>query len=123
MNNLSAQDLRIGNWVATPHAEKENTIVRCCVTALSIPRIANGSIKADGIPLSPSILSKAGFVHDTDDELFIYKDTAICCYWDGVEFIFKYGLDSDLGIAACEFLHQLQNLIKALTGTELEINL
>lgn len=78
-----------------------------------------------GIPLSSEILSKCGFKNQKykEWEAFAYKDTPICSYYDGAEWCFKYGYDSDLTFAACEHLHQLQNLIFALTQTELSINL
>ena len=73
------------------------------------------------IPISPEILEKAGFSNQKLDdwEVFAYEDTPICAHWDGVEWCFKYGYDSDLTFAACEFVHQLQNLIFALTNKDI----
>lgn len=75
------------------------------------------------ITLSEEILIKTGFKKDGEFEALMYKDTPICTYWDGVEWVFKYGSDSDLSFAACEYVHQAQNLIFALTNTELSIQL
>lgn len=76
------------------------------------------------IPLSEDILVKAGFEKENGDfQAFIYKDTAICTFWDGVEWIFKFGSDSDLSFAACEYVHELQNLIYCLRKEEITIEL
>ena len=54
------------------------------------------------------------------DHLLIYKDTALCCYWDGVEWCFKYGLDSDLCFISCQYLNELQDIISLLFKEELD---
>ncbi len=80
-----------------------------------------------GIPLTEEWLKRAGFKFDEDDMIYphlpilgelryakIEKDSEKICLKDGD--------DSRIGIEL-KFVHQLQNLYFALTGTELEINI
>lgn len=119
---LKAEDLMVGNWL-------ERTAGIMQVTGITEEGIwfADGDIEDFKYPrpieLTPKLLEQAGFKSFKVDnqEGFIYNNTPIYCYFDGVQFVFKYGIDSDLCFAACEYLHELQNLIKVLTGKELEI--
>jgi hypothetical protein len=137
---IKSNELRRGNLVNrrywNPHPRTPSYCFDDCVVEIIKPELVNLRLKDNSIiknyplehvspiELSPSILENAGFKKKGDDDhLWIYKDTAICCYFDGVEFCFKYGHDAELVFAACEFLHQAQNLIFSLTGSELPINL
>lgn len=93
-----------------------------------------GSSKAEDInpiPLTPEILDKAGLKRGnwifkegeymlTEDIYINYTCNIYYKYWEG---------DGDQGgietktFCEIKYLHQLQNLYFALTGTELEINL
>ena len=109
---IQANELRIGNWVG----DKKNNYHK--VMHLGIEFNPDTVMP---ILLTLEMLGEVGFLNQAYGECvsFAYKDTPICAYWDGVEWCFKYGYDSDLTFAACEHLHQLQNLIFALTGQEL----
>jgi len=114
---MNANELRLGNSIM--HEGKIITVDFDLFSAIQeFPHVLN---RLSGIDITPEILEKCGFENQRYEEweAFAYKDTAICASWDGVEWVFKYGYDSDLSIASCEFLHQLQNLIYALTGEEL----
>lgn len=133
---IKANELRIGNYVQyNPDAvDKGTEIIPLQITAIDEEA---GFILNDGfsnvyaenevepIPLSSELLEQCGFYNQKYEEwsAFAFKDTPICTHYDGVEWIFKYGYDSDLSFAACEYLHQVQNLIFVLTGEELSIDL
>lgn len=106
---IPANELRIGNWVS---------IGEMCYAPLTKidPGVSSGF---EGIELTPEILINVGFKWNEEYNILAFEDTAICCYWDGVEYVFKYGLDSELSIAACEYFHELQNLIFCLIKIEL----
>jgi len=114
---MNANEFRIGNW----YSQFGNLHQVTWDTIKALGDAPETQLWCKPIPLSPEILEKCGFENQRYEEweAFAYKDTAICASWDGVEWVFKYGYDSDLSIASCEFLHQLQNLIYALTGEEL----
>lgn len=116
---MKANELRIGDWVMIYgsqqkiHSIDENSV--------------NGDFYGDGaanyldgcspIPLTPEILEKVGFEKriDTGNEFYTHGSFAL------------YKTDGGFLHNACDVsidsLHQLQNLVYILTGTELEINL
>ena len=123
---MNANEFRVGNWVEANSPMMQVKEITEHTVGLYMPGSEADPFLYDieeirPIKLSPEILEKCGFENQRYEEweAFAYKDTAICASWDGVEWVFKYGYDSDLSIASCEFLHQLQNLIYALTGEEL----
>lgn len=84
------------------------------------------------IELTEDILVKCGFekkdgemwceFHEEFEFVYKYYGLGLCIYWNNEARKF---LDDHLEEYECElkYLHQLQNLVFALTGTELEINL
>ena len=105
---MEAQDLRIGNLVyhnGEIHETKGATIV-----------YQKSTYKCEPIPLTEEWLLKFGFEKETDDywgtsncdECFIYEAKEKC-YTGYINYV------------KLNYVHQLQNLIFALTGTELEI--
>jgi len=68
------------------------------------------------ITLTPEILLKAGFTN-YDEQKWEKGHIILICYADGVTY-----LSNSLHVNVFYF-HQLQNLVHALTGNELEINL
>lgn len=132
---IPTNELRIGNWVfdednayAKIEAVRSNRFVNWNgvddeSTNISLPSdnaMYGGNINP--VPLTPEILEKCGFVK-INGNAWEYNGSALCCYWDGVEFCFKCGIDANLCFAATQYVHQLQNLIFFCTGTELNITL
>jgi len=71
------------------------------------------------IPLTEELLVKCGFV-DNDTTQY-RKDDLI--YDGGYIYLYSYNDgEPDPRLAKCEYLHQLQNLIFALTGEELNVD-
>ena len=110
-------ELKKNNWFL----DKEGNQVQVLALGYQVIKVLdrNAVLYSDAqpIPLTPEVLERCGFANQSVEmpeetiTALAYKDTPICAYWDGVEWCFKYGFDSDLTIASCEFLHQLQNLI------------
>lgn len=109
-----ANELRLGNWVLW---ETEYALINGIYAVEVFFKCGDSSLinNISGIPLTPEILEKAGFIKCScggykTPELHLYIDK------DGFMFDKKYRI----GI---KYLHQLQNLIFALTGEELTVNL
>lgn len=112
---MKANELRIGNLVYDPFDH-------CSVSILDIDFIAEHLKTFKPIPLTEEWLLKFGFVkgeshetgaiyynYDIDDKRYHVK------MYNG-----KATFDIDW-LIPCEYVHQLQNLFFALTGTELAI--
>lgn len=130
---MKANELRIGNWVYETYWNGVEQVSQ----AVQLARIEPPFDDCTPIPLTPEILEKAGLVakncEDSSEHYHFNLPNSevsffVCCSKDGI----KYGNDGYMlvlvnGIAIsripCEYVHQLQNLIHALTGEELDINL
>lgn len=116
---ISANDIRVGNWVAHSGSNKPKRItVEDFWSHYDNQDKKDRFYYYDYIPLTPEILGKAGFVKDrygcwsTDSiTLDVLTDSTL---W--------YYVTEEKRIAIIS-LHQLQNLYFALTGQELQINL
>ena len=117
---LQANELRIGNylqWNGKPF--KVNTIFTSHVCSETQPLQGY-----EPIPLTPEILEKCGY--KVQCEYFFFKKDELIefeklkhCY----SVRFKQSGMNSLKIAEIKYVHQLQNLIFAVSGNELEINL
>jgi len=119
---MKAQDLRVGNivWrVFAPYGNERDrwyeTIKKLSVDDdLSLP-----SSYIEPIKLTPEILAKCGFTITPDGS---YYYDGVNLYKDHIGYVFKYGVYVVVG-RNISTLHQLQNLIHALTGNELEVKM
>lgn len=117
---MNVNELRIGNWVYDTVTKKE---VKVAVYVLLKPH------EYTPIELSPEILEKCGF-EKIPGGAFANAETN---YGNPVLYINKYKYLATNGSnmylfldglrITCQYLHQLQNLYFALTGTELNIQL
>lgn len=124
---MTPQDLRIGNTVL--YYGKEVTVLelteRLCRISHHDGYTWYHNIKP--IPLTPEILERCGFdsIDRDDNNMNVnYTRTKDPQYWiqehlDTAQFIF-YGKDNSIEKVIVN-LHQLQNLVFALKGKELEI--
>jgi hypothetical protein len=121
---MDAKELRIGNILYSRLRDRE-----FIVTATDIVNIQNEPENVRAIPLTKEWLLKYGFIFK--------KQSNICGQdqWSGMDFYMKDNItlrgnlkkSSTLTLAEyfnckIEYVHQLQNLFFALTGTELTIN-
>jgi hypothetical protein len=137
MKALTAQELRIGNYINDiNHPERECQVFRLtCGTDYNIA-YSYGKCYEDGyandkldqlqpIPLTEEWLLKFGWNYHKSEDCVYYSHS-----WgkNGMEIIVKdyhyKGFELELGKArfkSIEYVHQLQNLYFALTGNELTI--
>ena len=127
---MDAKELRIGNWVNAILPNKP-----WMVDDLVIYHMVKGNIQSvydpspvyEPIPLTPEILEKAGFEESQDG--YYYNEEATFRIHDNLMLIDMAFFDSGndrlyfQNIGDVEYLHQLQNLVYALTGEELTIEL
>lgn len=143
---IKANELRIGNWVDNRGEMKAITGI---VSGIAIGVVyfdkhtneSSGTHLLDPIPITPEILERAGFVKNgfKQYELKI-NDKSFSCVQKKLFFAGDYlyleelveggrPKNSDIltiwnkDLMKTFYLHQLQNLIHALTGEELNINL
>lgn len=105
-NMIKANELRIGNWVMLAGAYWQIGFAE----EIDVHHF-------EPIELSPEILEKAGLTK-SDKVDIAYTISIFTNLPDGK--IHRYHKE---GLSEPKYLHQLQNLYFALTGTELEINL
>lgn len=110
---IQAQELRIGNWYnefSIPKKADGMLIVKL----LQIENAKKIAIDVSPISLTFEILESSGF--ERKNHYWTFKNFDI----DLNEW---FGFNNMVAKAPCKFVHQLQNLYFALTGTELTINL
>lgn len=125
---IQVNDLRIGNWLRYNdlfiQVNKIGTLSFSCTHRNLIFFVAEDCYP---IPLSPEILKQMGFVMDYDGIFYltIERKCIMITVHDGIDITFQ----SDIGIQAMnlnsdiENVHELQNLIYSLIGTEIKIEL
>lgn len=107
---INPKDLRIGNYL---RIKGSDTIIQVEPYLLSISELIN--YKA--VVLTPEILEKCGFVMHMTKQLWKNGNFYLHHYLvSNNEYCFKY---RDFTSSSIQYLHQLQNLYFALTGTEL----
>lgn len=127
---INASELRIGNWVnvSTPHPYYGGGFKQVDeINEYGIGRTNGDSTMHDfeelsGIPLSPDLLERSGFVKDGDQWHKQYREgrRAFSLTYDGEVFTYQVSHAETLTVWD---LHQLMNLFYALTGEELKITL
>ena len=107
---IKANELRIGNW----YNQFDNLHQASWVTIKDLSEAPESQIWCKPIPLTSEILEKCGFVYNKLVDGYEFDKYTIryqMMFYDGFRI-------SEFNI--CKYLHQLQNLIYALTGKELE---
>lgn len=124
------RELRIGNWLMfNGHTKSQVYTLEIMADGQSMVNYLDSTNDDmyDAIPLTPKILEKAGFerIPELSETHWEYKLTTK----SSVKIFYHCGTSSFIIGNPCAsrttiiYLHQLQNLYFALTGTELEINL
>lgn len=117
---IKANELRIGNWVAWDSGATSPDIKRQLKPDDFELAERDGSFNnAEPIPLTPEILEIAGFRHEVHDDVSYYIQSNVWLCHVGDNWYLAERVDNKPFL----YLHQLQNLFFALTGTELEIKL
>lgn len=131
---IQATELRIGNWVeevfAGGRGQKQVNWLMLQDMCKKTPMFLY-----EPIPLSPDILEKCGFVKEIRGKVWEFDGEETVYFLNGVDIFHKedqgffyatYTRYPGRGFKAgvqVEHLHHLQNLIFALTGEELTLNL
>jgi hypothetical protein len=119
MEHLEAKSLRLGNYVLTYLSDNADGIEQVTINTLRV-MMENPTKKTiyEPIPLTEEWLIKFGYQGNSIriGEMQIIFDEDYGNYYLGDEQ--EIGLNPDLEI---KYVHQLQNLFKALTGEELTI--
>lgn len=130
---ITYRDLRIGNFVRLIRLANEDCDKIIEINNFSVlDEFAYGIREFQGITLSPSWLERAGFeFHKMEN-----KEKMMQNGWDDLSYHFiklrsgkEFQIFSDGSCSYCEtesgqikFVHELQNIIYALTQTELKFN-
>ena len=121
---MEAKELRIGNWVNLFKGVNDNGAIwkyYYIDSGYDIYKLdENDCGDIEPIPLTPEILEKCGFAKtNMADGYKRYTKQGVSIDLPYFEFVYNDG-DSNVEI---KHLHQLQNLVHALTGEELEVTL
>lgn len=124
---IDAKELRIGNWV--------RQLGKPCQIDLGVLfHLAQGGHAVEGfdpIPLTPELLEKAGF------KIVVGQAFTAMASKEGIDLFFLYpaigetlevvfafnNLQGETTRRELKYVHELQNLLMALNGQELEITL
>ena len=121
-------ELRIGNWIES-HEAGRTRVNGHLLAFLETPKsLVTGFV--DPILITEKILKKCGFKKNTDSNWGKLSISDNNDYFIMMDISFKERIDDTYlvqfgsgGIMPpCKYLHQLQNLYYALTGSELEVN-
>ena len=125
---MTANELRIGNWVLHTNGNGDFTFEIEEILAKGINVVHNGGIwfikyeYIEPITITPEILEKCGFDYDASyDVPKVQKGNFILWGYEN-EFGANFGHIEQLDVSV-KHLHQLQNLYFALCGEELNVQL
>lgn len=114
---MKPQDLRIGNLVKDATGE--------IFPVKSLDESMNGTMQLiEGIPLTPELLERFGFVKEFSKSFSSGNEVTFDIYrkgkftYNSIQNQWWYGIALN---APLQYVHQLQNLYFAITGTELEL--
>lgn len=129
---INVNELMVGNWLMGCNKQPfQMTPYDFETHALKAEREESDGCPA-GIPLTPEILEKAGFVSNRWGGwmLHLYDRDYLMCGVNMDVYIDKPTIDQDgtwydfdVHVVECKYVHQLQNLYFALTNQPLKIEL
>lgn len=126
---IKANELRIGNWVLDSGGKwlrvdyweyHDKVAMKMFIEGTEVHPMTEYIQNASPIPITPDVLEKCGFV----DFVYHWELGNIHLDWSSriVATGERKGI-SVIGSPHIKYLHQLQNLVHALTGEELTVNL
>ena len=122
---IQAKDLRIGNWVMYDNKIFEVDTISMEFPTLNTIEFGIGVVKWDKlnpIPLTEELLIKCGFKKINHIHGYSFWAMGIKGGRPKIDIYENYTLYMGYMVNHIKYLHQLQNLIFALSGEELEIN-
>lgn len=120
---IAPNELRIGNWVS-PFISPRSNVDCFMISAEDILKLSQGVGEAYPIPLSSEILKRCG-CYTLHGVIWRHRGLPESIDINDEKTHYELFINDEAGykIAEIKYLHQLQNLYFALTGTELTINL
>ena len=124
---MKANELRIGNWVKWNYEESSDGNAYPVEFGYELDDIKNNPNIVEPIPLTEEWLVKFGFDKEEEYDEGKVIDYRMTLMKNSLEFVSFWESEDITGVNQCqtgvdvEYVHQLQNLYFALTGTELEI--
>lgn len=121
---MQANELRIGNAVLFDGATGIVSQLRSDGAFLEPENYAT-YLRLSPIHLSPEILEQCGFVKDPDFQTHDFYDLAVgrhafTYHLSGENLVYRSDVGLDFApLCDCQYLHQLQNIIYAITGQDL----
>lgn len=112
---ISAEQLRIGNWISIEGRELQTT-------SRNIYHIDKSGLRAEPIELTEQWLKDFGFKPRRYDE-FIYKlndITSLILIGTNFQSLLVQAKDDKIYLDKIKYVHSLQNLYHSLTGNELK---
>lgn len=125
---MESKELMIGNWVQYHGGYREILSVNIygivCIDNGTDDYMQTTNQDIEPIPITPEILEMAGFEKDESGDVFCSLDFDVCLAFNEHQqcTILQDG-EPVLIMLHIKYLHQLQNLYYALTGTHLKIEL
>lgn len=110
---IQAQDLRIGNWVSNGEVEFQLTSKDIYHLDVYVNRVI-----AKPIPITPEWLERFGFEKVGTWWQFDIEPNQCSLYSVEGKYVDLFAYSDEVG-KTCKYVHQLQNLIFALTGEEI----
>lgn len=124
---IAPQDLRIGNWVLDEDGKMSSVkSINDRTVGLHTTFYAHSSSykTISPLPLSPEILEKCGFEKQAENTYSLEPDFGCYIAKDGVMFYALIDNESEGHLlTTIKYLHRLQNIVHALTNTELTITI
>ena len=124
---MKANELRIGNWVKWNYEESSDGNAYPVEFGYELDDIKNNPNIVEPIPLTEEWLVKFGFDKEEEYDEGKVIDYRMTLMKNSLEFVSFWESEDITGVnqyqtgVDVEYVHQLQNLYFALTGTELEI--
>lgn len=129
---VSSGELMIGNWIQNQYGMtmQVHTINTMEIKGKASEQVTNLCIwnkDISGIPLTPDILEKCGFEKRTIDRYVFHELRVADLVFNFSEDKLHFGVQGFANVEWIEykltFVHQLQNLYHALTGSHLKVEI
>lgn len=125
---INSEEIRLSNWVSENGKPVQVDAFDYYGALMAEDRSYDDGYRTikdpEGIPLTDGLLSNLGYIRDNQHECFVLWQSdcgvAIEFYDNGIHLIGHTMADE---LSHVKYLHQLQNLLFALSGKEININL
>lgn len=121
---IKSTELRINNWVYNSTTKENMLVYPMMIAQLSrLEKDGGQSVNIHPIPLTEEIILKCGFEYQKDNNSYQLDSDLGFTIWGRVYSGFNVYVDDVEFGEIIHSLHNLQNIIHALTGQELEVKI